>query len=77
MSYKDVLVANDGTPSWCIGLATHLGTPIPNETTEPTLRQNSLAAKREEQFRSFTRLRDPIAVRQSIGTMPKSISTPC
>lgn len=56
-----VTLAGDGVPTWSIALATHLGTEIANETTEPTLVANQLTIRKERQFDKFTRRRGPIA----------------
>jgi len=61
MNYRDILTAGSESLSRSIGLATHLGTDIPNLTTDPTIRQNTLATRKERQFEVFKRLREPIA----------------
>lgn len=61
MSFRE-LVSSTENLRWEIPLATHMGTPIPNETSGPVLKLSLGRQKREEDFgKWWERLREPTA----------------
>jgi hypothetical protein len=61
MIYKD-RISQLGEGRWRIQLATHAGTPIPNETSKPSLSLAGIRKQAEERYASiFQAIRPPIA----------------